>query len=94
MPWLLAWLLALNLATFALYGWDKRAAEMQRQRVPERTLHYLAAAGGSPGGVFGRRIFRHKTRKYPFLVRSWLIMAAQAVLLLVYFSQFGASLPS
>lgn len=91
--WLLAWLLAVNLVTFFYYGWDKRVAQDEQRRIPERTLHYLAAAGGSLGGILGRRVFRHKTRKGPFLVRSWTIIAIQIVALLAYIRVFGADLP-
>ena len=35
---LLIWLIAVNGATFALYGIDKRRAKKGRWRIPERTL--------------------------------------------------------
>ena len=64
---------ALRCATFVLYGVDKRRAGTGARRVPEATLHLLTLAGGWPGGLPGQRVFRHKTRKIPFLIRFWLL---------------------
>ena len=62
----------LNLATFLVFGWDKRAAAARRSRVSERTLLTLAALGGSPAALLARPVFRHKTRKQPF--GAWLVL--------------------
>jgi len=62
-----------SLASFIAYGVDKRRATTGGRRVPERTLHLLAFLGGWPGAVLGRRRFRHKTRKVPFLVAFWAV---------------------
>jgi uncharacterized membrane protein YsdA (DUF1294 family) len=35
--------------TYFIYGFDKSAAQNQRWRVAERTLHLLALLGGWPG---------------------------------------------
>jgi uncharacterized membrane protein YsdA (DUF1294 family) len=59
---------ALTLASLALYGWDKLQARRVRRRIPERTLHLFALAGGFPGAWLGRRLFRHKTQKPAFAV--------------------------
>lgn len=53
----------ISLATFALFGWDKRAARLARPRVPERVLHTMEVLGGFPGAWLGRGMFRHKSRK-------------------------------
>lgn len=60
------YLLALNLAAFFTYGWDKRKARQNQWRVPEHTLLALAFAGGSVGALLGMRVFHHKTRKTKF----------------------------
>ena len=72
-------LAVLNLATFLIFGWDKRAAAERRARVPERTLLTLAALGGSLGALLARPVFRHKTRKQPFGAWLTLIVFVQAV---------------
>jgi uncharacterized membrane protein YsdA (DUF1294 family) len=65
-------LLAINLATFAAFGWDKAAARQRERRIPERTLLTLAALGGSPAALLARQMLRHKTRKQPF--GTWLML--------------------
>jgi uncharacterized membrane protein YsdA (DUF1294 family) len=76
---ILAFLLAINLLAFAAFGWDKRQARLGRWRVKESTLLMLALLGGTPGAFAGRAVFRHKTRKQPFVTQLWLIVALQAV---------------
>lgn len=70
----------LSLTTFFVYGLDKRRAKTQGRRVPERTLHLLAWFGGAPGGLMGRRTFRHKTRKSGFSARLALAMILHAAI--------------
>lgn len=62
------WLLVvgINVASFALFGLDKRSAVNGRWRVREATLIRFAIFGGWPGAYAGRSYFRHKTRKQPF----------------------------
>lgn len=60
--------LALSLAAFLLYGWDKRQARRAGRRVPERRLHALALLGGFAGAWLGMRVFRHKTQRPLFLL--------------------------
>ena len=58
--------IAINLATFIAFGWDKSLAERGAWRVSEGNLLGLALLGGTPGAYAGRALFRHKTRKQPF----------------------------
>ena len=60
-------LIALNFLAFAAFGIDKWQAETGRWRTSEATLLLLALLGGTPGAYAGRRLFRHKTRKQPFV---------------------------
>jgi uncharacterized membrane protein YsdA (DUF1294 family) len=66
-----------NLATLALYGYDKAIAGGTRTRVPEKVLHLLALAGGSPGALIAQTLFRHKTVKASFQRTYWLIVLFQ-----------------
>lgn len=72
-------LLLVNLIAFVLFGMDKRRARMGLRRLSERSLLLWALAGGTPGALLGRHVFRHKTRKQPFSVLLWLIVAAQTI---------------
>lgn len=71
-------LIAVNVACFALFWFDKRAAIAGRRRVPEAKLLCYALIGGTPGAFFARHVFRHKTRKQPFSFNLWFIAALQA----------------
>ena len=82
MTWLepAAWyLLAVNVATFLAFGWDKLCARRGRRRVPEATLLALAALGGLGGAYVAMPLFRHKTQKSPFRWRLHAILAAYLV---------------
>ncbi|EJL21183.1 DUF1294 domain-containing protein [Novosphingobium sp. AP12] len=73
----IAGLAALNAATFLAFAIDKARARRHGRRIAERTLLMLALVGGSPGAYAGRRAFRHKTRKQPFVGRLHAIAALQ-----------------
>jgi uncharacterized membrane protein YsdA (DUF1294 family) len=78
--WYLGWLLAWSVATFVLYGVDKRAARQGALRVPELVLHGLALVGGAAGGWAGMYLFRHKTRHPSFVAVLALATAVQLAL--------------
>ena len=67
------WFAALSLLSFALMYFDKRAAQNDGRRVPERTLLLWAFVGGGIGAKLAQNRFRHKTQKQPF--RTWLNVA-------------------
>lgn len=73
MPWfvLLAYSAASALS-LALYAVDKSAAQNNRWRISENTLHLLSLAGGWPGAWAAQRMLRHKTRKTSFQRMFWL----------------------
>ncbi|MEM8670988.1 MAG: DUF1294 domain-containing protein [Planctomycetota bacterium] len=64
--------LVLSIVAFLLYGWDKRRARRDGDRVPEKTLQLIALLGGWPGALLGQRFFRHKTQKTSFQIIFWL----------------------
>lgn len=63
---LTAYLAAINLAAFLVFGADKRRAKKHQWRVPEKTLFLLALLGGSLGAVCGMCAFHHKTQHWYF----------------------------
>ncbi len=79
-PWPISYLAGVNAATFLGYGYDKLASRRGLFRVPERTLHLLAFAGGTPGAFLAQGVFRHKTAKGSFRTAFWLLAAAQAAI--------------
>ncbi len=74
-------LAAINLAAFAAFAIDKAQAMADTRRTPESTLLLLAALGGTPGAYAARALFRHKTRKQPFVGRLHAIAGLQAAVL-------------
>jgi len=78
---LVAYLIAINLSTFLLYGVDKLCAVRGWQRAPELLLHFLAFAGGSPGALLGQQVYNHKISKLKFILFYWLIVILQMLLL-------------
>jgi uncharacterized membrane protein YsdA (DUF1294 family) len=78
---LAVYLSAVNLMLFVLMALDKRRARRGGWRVPEKTLFWLAAMGGSLGGLLAMRLFRHKTKKPAFTVGFGLLFVLHAALL-------------
>ena len=83
-PIVWALLAAVNLVTFAAYGFDKRNAAAGKWRLPEAVLHVLTAAGGTFGAFAGQRVFRHKTRDTGFRIVFFCIVVMQVVGLALY----------
>ena len=84
--YLLWYLAAVNLVTFAVYGVDKAKARRGAWRVPEKTLFLLPLLGGSVGALLGMLVFRHKTKHWYFVWGIPLILLAQIALAVwVYF---------
>jgi len=78
---ILSYLIAINITTFILYGYDKFISTGERLRVPEYNLHALAILGGSPASLSAQKFFRHKTIKSSFQMVYWIIVFIQIGLL-------------
>jgi uncharacterized membrane protein YsdA (DUF1294 family) len=63
---LAVYLLAVNAVAYGAFAWDKRCAERDLRRIPEKTLLTIAAIGGAFGSILAQQRLRHKTRKEPF----------------------------
>ena len=73
---ILYYLLAVNIATFLLYGIDKYKAKKSKWRISEVTLLTMAAIGGSIGAWAGMRLWHHKTmhKKFKYGIPVIIIM--------------------
>lgn len=69
-PWVY---LALSVATFATYAWDKWRAKRGADRTAEATLHLLEMLGGWPGALAAQHWLRHKVAKPSYQIRFWII---------------------
>ena len=63
---IICYLLAVNIATFFLYGIDKYKAKKGKWRISEATLLLMAVIGGSIGAWGGMRLWHHKTMHKKF----------------------------
>jgi len=83
MPWvyaiLVGWIAAASVAGFVAFWIDKQAARAGRRRVSERMLLGLCVFCGWPGALVGRRVFRHKTVKQPFVFLMWVAVLVNVV---------------
>lgn len=77
MKYLLIYLLLINALGFVLMLVDKWRARKKRWRIPESTLMWVAALGGSIGSLLGMYTVRHKTKHLKFTVGIPLILVAQ-----------------
>ena len=87
---ILIYLAAINIVTFFLYGIDKMKAKKSMWRIPESTLLWCAAAGGSLGAMLGMKVWHHKTLHKKFTIGVPAIIVAQLLLVgaIVYFVHF------
>ena len=73
--------MGLNFLTYGAFFLDKRAAQRRQPRIPEQALLLLALAGGSVGGYYAMRRFRHKTSKQSFRALFGLVVVVQVIAL-------------
>lgn len=74
-----AYFVGINLLAVLLFWMDKRRARRGDWRIPERQLLGVMFWGGTPGGLWARRVLRHKTRKEPFCTHMQVIVSVQIV---------------
>ena len=84
----ICYLLAVNIATFLLYGIDKYKAKKNQWRISEATLLTMAAIGGSIGAWTGMRLWHHKTMHKKFKYGIPLIIILQVALAVYLLTNF------
>ena len=77
---ILGFLLAVNIATFLLYGIDKYKAKRSKWRISEATLLMMAVIGGCIGAWAGMRLWHHKTMHKKFKYGIPIIIIIQVAL--------------
>lgn len=63
--------LAASSTTFIAYALDKSAAQQNRWRIKESTLHLFSLIGGWPGALVAQKYLRHKSIKQEFQSVFW-----------------------
>ena len=83
---ILIYVAALTLITFFIYGIDKWRARKDRWRIPESTLLWMAALGGSIGALLGMKVWHHKTlhKKFRWGVPAILILQIALVIFILH----------
>ncbi|NTW22890.1 DUF1294 domain-containing protein [Candidatus Falkowbacteria bacterium] len=82
--------LAINIIAFLIMLVDKIKSRNQgTERISEGTLFFMAAAFGSLGVYAGMFAFRHKTRKWYFIIGIPLLIIQNAALVYLVYSYFS-----
>ena len=87
MEFILLYLLIINAAAFLLMLIDKRRAQKNKWRIPEKTLFLTAILGGSIGALAGMYTFRHKTKHLSFVIGMPVILTAHIFLAIYWIMQ-------
>ena len=61
------YLLIINAAAFMIMCLDKQLAKHHQRRIPEATLLWVAALGGTPLELLTMKLIRHKTQHRKFM---------------------------
>lgn len=80
-----------SIVAFFAYAFDKSAAEHNRWRTKENTLHLFALIGGWPGALAAQRLFRHKSKKTSFQTVFWITVFLNCGALGWFFSPVGSN---
>ena len=86
---LATYLAAVNVITFALFGYDKYCATHDKWRVRESTLLLWAAVGGALGAGVAMNFFHHKTLHLKFKFGVPLLLFVQIFLIGVLLTNPG-----
>lgn len=74
--WTMLAISGMSLLALIFYVGDKAAAQGNRWRTTESTLHMIALLGGWPGALLAQGLFNHKTRKRSFQRVFWVTVTA------------------
>ena len=83
MQFVLSYLTLINVLGLSFMLADKLKARRGSWRIPEATLLWLAALGGSLGATLAMNLFRHKTQHPKFSFGLPLILVAHILLLII-----------
>ncbi len=85
------YLATLNIFAFVLYGYDKIKSLQNTKnisRVSEKKLLLFTFFGGTVGSLLSMFIFRHKIKKNSFLIKFFLVVISQIIIVFIYLRGF------
>ena len=83
---ILLYYILINIISFALYGIDKKKAQKQLWRIPEKSLFLTAFLGGALGALSGMEFFHHKTKKiYFYILNIFALFLHVIIMYLIFF---------
>lgn len=86
---LIYYLIIVNIITITLFFVDKlKASQMDIERISESTLHLLELLGGIFSTMILIVLINHKSRKFSFLVITYIIFGVWIYLILKYYKIF------
>jgi uncharacterized membrane protein YsdA (DUF1294 family)/cold shock CspA family protein len=88
--WMMLAISGLSLLALIFYVSDKAAAQGNRWRTPESTLHMIALLGGWPGALLAQGLFHHKTSKRSFQRVFWATVVFNVIGLFLLLTMGGA----
>ena len=68
------YLVIVNVATAALFTYDKVAARRGKRRIPELILHGFELAGGVFSVVVLMYVINHKSRKMSYYLKTYMLL--------------------
>ena len=86
---LFAYLVIINAIGFLTMLADKIKAKKNSRRIPEKTLLFIAAAGGSLGVLLSMQLFRHKTLHTRFCIGVPLMLTAHIMLVILLLARLS-----
>lgn len=81
----------ISVITYLIYSKDKAAAQAEKQRTSEKSLHILSLIGGWPGAFVAQTHLHHKLRKPSFMIVYWITVILNAAYLYWFKYRFLAS---
>ncbi len=77
------YLIIMSIICFALFVVDKKLAILDKNRIKEKALLFYVVYGGAIGGLLGRIIARHKTKKIYFSIVIYMALILQILCLFI-----------
>lgn len=89
-PAVLGYYVVISTIAYVTYAIDKSAAQNNRWRTEENTLHLLGLIGGWPGAFLAQKKLRHKSVKAEFQAVFWATVVINCCLLGLLLTKTGS----